>query len=30
MYNVSIALLYKQVYNVSTVRETDSPAGRKG
>lgn len=24
MYNVSIVLLYKQVYNVITVKETDS------
>ena len=29
LYALPIALLYKQVYNVSTVKETDSPEGGK-
>ena len=30
LYTLSIALLYKQVYNVIAVKETDSPTGWRG
>ena len=30
LYSLPIAILYKLMYNKDTVKETDSPTGRKG